>query len=91
MRQLILIALAAASLAACQRSADQPQGASTPVGDTPTPAQPNASTGAGGAVTGSADPNPTGAGAMTDAQPGAPSDRMGSTAPTAPTPTSPPQ
>ena len=82
MRHLVLIALAAASLAACQRGADQPQGASTPVADTPTPAQPNASTGAGGAVTGSADPNPSGAGAMTGAEPGAPSNRMGSTTPT---------
>ncbi len=91
MRQIILIALAAASLAACQRGADQPQGASTPVADAPAPAQPNASTGAGGAVTGSADPNPTGAGAMTDAQPGAPSDRMGSTPLTPPAPASLPQ
>lgn len=91
MRQLILIALAAASLAACQRSADHAEGASTPVADAPAPAQPNASTGAGGAVTGSADPNPTGAGAMTGAQPGAPSDRMGSTPLTAPSSAAPPQ
>jgi len=88
MRHLALIILAAASLAACQPKAD---GASTPVADTPTPAQPAASTGAGGAVTGAADPNPTGAGATTDAEPGAPSDRMGSTAPTSPTPATPPQ
>ncbi|TAJ69100.1 MAG: hypothetical protein EPO51_23975 [Phenylobacterium sp.] len=80
MRHAVVIILAAASLAACQRqSADAPQGASTPVAETPTPAQPAASTGAGGAVTGAADPNPAGAGATTDAEPGAPSNRMGST------------
>jgi hypothetical protein len=90
MRHLALIILAAASLAACQQKTDEPQGASTPVAETPTPAQPAASTGAGGAVTGAADPNPAGAGATTDAEPGAPSDRMGSTAPTSPTPATPP-
>lgn len=91
MRQLALIILAAASLAACQQKAEAPQGASTPVAETPTPAQPAASTGAGGAVTGAADPNPAGAGATTDAEPGAPSDRMGSTEPTTATPVAPPR
>lgn len=92
MRQLVLMILAAASLAACQRQeAAEPQGASTPVVETPTPAQPDASTGAGGAVTGAADPNPAGAGATTDADPGAPGNRMGSTEPVSPTPGAPPR
>jgi predicted small secreted protein len=49
----------------------------------------DATTGAGGAVTGSTDPNPTGAGATTDAEPGAPSSKMGATNPASPAP--PPQ
>ena len=91
MRHLVLMILAAASLAACQRKEAEPQGASTPVVETPTPAQPDASTGAGGAVTGAADPNPAGAGATTGAEPGAPGNRMGATEPVSPTPGAPPR
>ncbi|MBU1376753.1 MAG: hypothetical protein KKE02_08205 [Alphaproteobacteria bacterium] len=96
MRHLVLIvlaatAVAASGLSACQRNAAAPPDATTPVGDTPTPDQPNASTGAAGAVTGSADPNPTGAGAMTDAKSGASDDHMGSTPLTGPAPTTPPR
>lgn len=93
MRQIsIAVLLASLSLAACN-SGSGDGGASQRQEDARGLAQdgrvsapgPDATTGAGGAVTGAADPNPTGAGATTGATPGDPSGSMGSTSPVPPT------
>jgi len=70
MRLAILLA-AAASLAACQPRSERSEPARAP----------DASTGAAGAVTTAADPNPTGAGATTGATPGDATGALGSTSP----------
>jgi hypothetical protein len=91
--RLIVIAtsLASLSLAACN-SGSGDGGASQRAEDASgrVPAT-GATTGAAGAVTTAADPNPTGSGATTGATPGDPSGAMGSTsaAPTSPPPKDP--
>jgi hypothetical protein len=86
--RLITVAtsLAALSLAACNTGSGD-GGASQRAEDASgkVPAT-SATTGAAGAVTTAADPNPTGSGATTGATPGDPSGAMGATSPT---PTSP--
>lgn len=94
MRRPFAVLALALALSACQKGpvdetsakASDPAAAGV---DTERP--PQASTGAGGAVTGMGDPNPGGAGATTDATPNDPTGALGSTAPTSPAPSPPPQ
>lgn len=72
-----ILAAAVLGLAACQPAT--PEKAAAPPGD-------QATTGAAGATTSAADPNPSGAGATTGARPGDASGAMGSTPPTLPEP-----
>lgn len=84
---VILAAIAAAGLCACQPSGDgsaseraveQAGGSEPTMQRTPKDA---ATTGAAGATTGAADPNPAGAGATTGATPGDATGATGSTSP----------
>jgi hypothetical protein len=77
MRILIPLAASLLTLAACQQAEPRP-------GAEAEAARGEASTGAGGAITGRTDPNPTGAGATAGATTSDSTADMGSTSPTSP-------
>lgn len=93
---LILAAAAALGLSACNAQESSQRAVEEAGGSVPTMQRspkdidespsPPPTTGAAGATTSAADPNPTGAGATTGARRGDPSGSMGSTAPTLPQP-----
>jgi hypothetical protein len=95
---IVLATACAMSLAACnsgsgdqgasQRAVEEAGGSVDTMQRTPADGPPT--TGAGGAVTGSQDPNPAGSGATRDATPGDATGSMGATSPTAPPSATPP-
>jgi hypothetical protein len=96
---VVITALIALSLAGCEKPAPVTSADEASIAVDPPP--PGATTGAGGAATAPADPNPAGAGATTGADPSATTPEMGVTSPNAvnppaatppaPPPTLPPQ